>query len=145
MAAAASDPTPIKKPGPDDAVPEAVEALKKLGEFEGMDVVALSIVIKKAGDGLSKAIEVSPQTIELGDEVTVVLHTVCTKVGFKKVKDIDILERSVDLTTLSATTIDQALVADALDDTQKKIEERAGVKRLPFGATDDDAPDDEGD
>ena len=125
-------------PSVDDAVP-----MTKLGEFEGKDVVSLSLIIKKAGDGLSKAIEVTPEILQLHDSVTVVLQGPVTGIKFKEIKNAGVLERVVEVTTENAAIVDESVVAAALAETQKKIDERAGIRRLPFGATDPDPADEE--
>ena len=104
----------------------------QLGEFEGDPVLGTTIKITKAGDGLSKALSVKPQNLHKGDVVHVVLETVVGPIGFVPVKDTDGVQRVHTLETGRATVIDGSLVAEMLDEQDRKLEEAAGITRLPI-------------
>lgn len=104
-----------------------------LGSFEGLDVVSTKIAITNAGDGLSKAMQIAPQTLHLGDTVYVVLEAQVGKISYSGVKDTDVLERIQVLKAGVATLVDEALVKDVLEAQRIAIERASGVERLDFG------------
>lgn len=104
-----------------------------LGSFEGLDVVSTKIAITNAGDGLSKAMQIEPQQLHLGDTVYVVLEATVGKISYAGVKDTDVLERVQVLKAGVATIVEEALVKDVLDAQRIAIERAAGVERLDFG------------
>jgi hypothetical protein len=107
--------------------------------FEGRDVIASSVAITNAGDGLSKALQVEPGELRLGDKVFIVLEAEVTKVRYEEVKDTDTLRRVHTCRTDTATFVDEELVAQVLDEQRRKIEKAQGVERLPINDdTDDD-------
>lgn len=118
---------------------------KGLGSFDGRDVLGTNVAITNAGDGLSKAMSVEPLELHLGETVYVVLECEVSKVRFDPVKDTQAVQRVHILKAGAATMVDGDLVADVLEEQERKIEEAAGVHRLPLGADDPDAPDPEGD
>lgn len=114
-----------------------------LGSFAGHDVVKSTVAITNAGDGLSKALGVDPTVLDIGDKVFVVLECEVAKIGFAPVdRDTDVLTRIHTLRAGTATLVDEDLVREHLDDQAKRIEEAAGVHRLPMG--EDGEVDDEG-
>lgn len=104
-----------------------------LHDFDGREVVATSVQITNAGDGLSSALSIEPQEFSHGEIVCVVLRCEVSKVGFVPVKDTDRLTRVHTLRTGTATIVDPKLVQDLLDQQQVKIDEAQGRSRLPFG------------
>lgn len=83
--------------------------------FEGRDVVANSIAVTNAGDGLSAAVAVKPVALHLGDEVYVILRTKVAKVRFEAVKDSDTdAARVAVLKTVGATITDLPAVRKEL-------------------------------
>ena len=122
---------------------DAVIQAKSLGDFEGDDVLAATVAIKKAGDGLSKALEVNPTLLHRGDKVYVVLECDVTKIAFAGIPGTDAVSRVHDLSTVGATLVDEKIVRAALDKTQEAIEKKAGIHRLPGVTGDPDAPDEE--
>lgn len=101
-----------------------------LSPFEGRDVLATRVAITRAGDGLSKAMEVDPDELVLGDVVTVVLECTVDRVRFEPIKDVDALVRVHTLRAGTATIVGRELVADALDAQQRRLEAANGVERL---------------
>jgi hypothetical protein len=112
-----------------------------LGKFEGEDVLIATVVIVRAGDGLSEALSVHPVTLHRGDRVKVVLDCEVGEISFPGIKNTNALARKHKLITLGATIVPEELVAEALEKTKLALEERAGIVRLDFGSTDPDAPD----
>ena len=86
------------------------KAKKKLTAFEGEEVLGTTIKITNAGDGLSKAMSID----------------------FQELKDADGAMRVHVLKAGRATMVDGKLVADVLDEQDKRLEEAAGVQRLPL-------------
>ena len=108
---------------------------KKLGKFEGQNVLTTSIAIRNAGDGLSKAMAVDPEKLTLGQRLFVIIETEVVDVHHKPVVNTNGLERVHVCRAVSATTTDEDLVRDQLDEQAERIqlarEEEEGVQRLP--------------
>lgn len=109
----------------------------KLGKFENLDVVATSIAVTNAGDGLSKALGVDPEVFHLEDELTVALHCVVAKVRHEPTKDdpSSVIRVHV-LRAGNAVIIDDDTVEKALREQAERIrlaeEEAEGVLHLEF-------------
>lgn len=114
-------------------------AVTDLGSFDGKDVITTSIAITNAGDGLSTALSIEPQTFHHRQVVTVVLECEVTQIKFLEVKDTDRLARVHTLRAGIATVVDPDLVAEVLTAQRLKIEQARGVQQLPLT----DAPDSE--
>lgn len=110
-----------------------------LGSFEGAPVLSTTIKIKKAGDGLSKAMDVDPVLLHTGQKVYVVLETEVGPIAFPPIKDTEGVARVHDLIAQRATFIDKQAVAAALDAQERRIEEAQGIQRLPIDG-DGDGP-----
>lgn len=114
-----------KTPTPDNTNP--------LGTFEGRDVLQVVARITNAGDGLSKALNVRPIAHRAGDEVTVVMRCTVGPITHDIIKDTDVMAR---IETLKAGTVtivaDEGVIAEALDEQERRIEEAAGIQRLPM-------------
>lgn len=104
----------------------------KLTKFEGRKVDAVGIEIRNAAGGLQDAMKVDPEEWHLEDEITVVIRCRVTKIRHDPLKDTDGLRRVHILTAEEATVIEDDLVADALDEQKRRIEEVLGVQRLPI-------------
>jgi hypothetical protein len=110
-----------------------------LGTFEGSPIIESSIAIVGAGDGLSKALEVDPVLIGLGDRKFVVLETHASQVKFKAHKDAaNMLVKTIVLSADVATIVDEDLVRDVLDAQITLQEEAAGIKKLPLDGDPED-------
>lgn len=105
--------------------------------FDGRDVIATSVAVTNAGDGLSQSLAVDPREIHIGDTGVIALEYVCTKVGFVEVKDTDCLNRVATLKAGAATLIDRSVVAEVLDAQALKLEQARGVQRLSLNGEDD--------
>lgn len=98
------------------------------------------VAITNAGDGLSEAMLVDPNELELGSTVYVVLECTTTRVQYEPVKDTDTLIRKHVLRAGTATLVDGTLVHDVLEAQRLAIEKAKGVTRLDFedqGGSDD--------
>jgi hypothetical protein len=103
-----------------------------LGTFDRREVIKSTIAVTNAGDGLSKAMGVEPQAMDLGDKVYVVLECEVAKVTFTEVDDTSKLARNHTLKAGDATIVDEDLVREHLDEQSRRIEEASGVHRLPL-------------
>ncbi len=109
-----------------------------LHPYEGRDVAQATIRVTNAGDGLSKALAVSPHEYHIGDRVFVVLECETSRVHYDVVKDTDLLVRVHTLRADAGTIVAEDLVRDVLDEQRRKIAEAEGVPELPL---DDDGDD----
>lgn len=120
-----------------------------LEPFEGENVLKTSLVLKNAGDGLSKPLAVAPRAIARGEEIFLVLRTTCTQVSHKKLTEkevkeirlpdgnpldaeIDGLLRKHDLTVDIVTIVDGQLVAEMIDKQRALNADFDGVPTLDF-------------
>lgn len=103
-----------------------------LHKFEGRDVIGTKVAIRRAGDGLSKALAIEPQELTIGERVFVVMECEVGKVGFAPVKDTQSVTRDQDLIALTVALIDKDAVAEVLAATQAAIDEAEGKKHLTF-------------
>lgn len=117
-----------------------VGGIPDLGMFDGKPVLGTSVAITNAGDGLSKAMTIEPEELHHGERLTVVIECEVTKIGFVPIKDSPGLMRVHTLSAGLATVIDHALVKELLDKQRQRLEEAAGVHRLPLDS--DDQPGD---
>lgn len=108
----------------------------KLGRFEGHDVLSTTVAIRNTGDGLSKAMAVDPVMLKHGARVHVVLECEVEKIRHDPIDDTDGLQRVHMLKAGAAVIVDEALVRAHLDDQQRRIEEAAGISRLPLEGDD---------
>jgi len=106
-----------------------------LTPFDGKQVVATTIKVTKAGDGLSAALGIDPQELHHGQKVYVVLETEVDKVQFALSTDSpDMLIRQHILVTETATIVPRETVIAMLTEQRLKIErareEAKGVSQL---------------
>jgi hypothetical protein len=106
------------------------------------EVINASVVLKDAGDGLSKALTVEPFDIESGDEGYIAIRWTAGAVHFVPVKDAPgCFTRKVDLHAQEGTFLEDEAVEQAIERTKIAIEEHEGVHRLPLEGNGDDAAD----
>lgn len=86
-----------------------------LDTFEGDSVVQMTIALKNAGDGLSKAITTEPRKMRIGDKGVLVIEFEVTAVDHKVIKDTGTLQRQHDLRAGTATFVERELVAQVLE------------------------------
>jgi len=118
-----------------------------LSRFEGRDVLAATIRVTNAGDGLSAALSVAPQEFTLHEKVYVVLETEVSRVSYEDMKDGGASQRVHVLKTSTASIADGQVVAALLDETRRllalKREADAaakGVMTLPGTGVRDEEP-----
>lgn len=104
-----------------------------LPEFEGQQVHKSTVKIAKAGDGLSEALDLEPQALNMGDEVCFVLRGKVRKVSHEEGRDNAIVRvHTVDTTGIAP--IDQAtadeMIAAENDRVAKLRDERDGQQRI---------------
>lgn len=112
-----------------------------LQQFEDHQVFASGIEMPGAGGGLNAALRVDEMELHHGDTVTIVIEAQVVKVRFDPIKDVDGLQRVHVLRVENAAQIDSTLVDEVLEKQRIRVEEAAGVKRLPYGDDVDDADD----
>lgn len=106
-----------------------------LHQFDGRDVLATTIAITNAGDGLSKAMKVDPREFHHDEKVYVVLECDVAKVSFSPLAEgTQELVRVHTLRAGAATIVDGDLVKAHLDQQAARIQEAkdkaAGVVNL---------------
>lgn len=109
-------------------------AKKQLTDFDGREVVATTIALTNAGDGLSKAVATEPLELHHGEKCYVVFETDVKKVRFDQSKDDP--SKLIRVHTLKAgvaTIVDFDLVAKVLTAQQEKNDKAAGKAAIPFG------------
>jgi hypothetical protein len=104
-----------------------------LASFDNRLVLSAGIAITGAGDGLSEALAVEPREYHHGETVYVVIEAEVSKVRFDPVKDTEGLRRVHFLKAGVATIVDESVVAAAIEEQKRKIEEHRGVTRLDLG------------
>lgn len=105
---------------------------RDLGAFDGQQVLGTTIAVTNAGDGLSKAMRVDPQLLHLDQTVYVVLECTVGSIKFSPAgPDVSGVVRVHTLRAGAATLVDKDLVDQHLRDQERRIEEAAGVQRLP--------------
>lgn len=109
-----------------------------LSPFDGRTVLNTTVAVRNAGDGLSAAMQVAPVELHHGERCWIVLECEVDKVRFDPIKDTDCLQRVHMLKAGTAVMVDESLVREHLDEMERKIEEGAGIHKLPF---DDDEED----
>lgn len=119
-----------------------------LNRFEGKDVMAATIAVTGAGDGLSEAMDVGPQEYHQGDTVYTVMEHVVSKVTYEDMPKMDgALRRKHTFKTQHATVVDGQSVAAALAEHKRLVaikrerdEAEKGIIRIPgTGVADEDA------
>ena len=129
---------------------QAMADTSKLEPYKGHDVLRTGIKITNAGDGLSSAMAIAPQELELGAEVYVILKCEVVSHEYDPIKDTDALELTQVLKAGDSTLADKDLVADLVAQQAAKIleakERAAGLLRIEFpDAPAGDGPQDGGD
>jgi hypothetical protein len=104
-----------------------------LEPHDGREVLSTTVKITKAGDGLSKALNVEPAELHHGQTVFVVLECEVGRIAYDPVPDTQGLSRTHTLVTGAATLVDEELVSDLIEQQKRKIDASNGVFHLPFG------------
>lgn len=104
-----------------------------IASFETREVIGSTIAVTNAGDGLSKAMDIEPVELHIGDVVHVVLECEVAKVTHTVSKDDNSkLVRVQSLRAGVATIVAAELVEEVIDAQRAKNDEAAGLARLPF-------------
>lgn len=94
-----------------------------LHDFDGRKVLATTISLTGAGDGLSKALKIEPREFHHGERVFVVYEAVVAKVGFQPLAEgTEELQRNHTLQAVNATIVDGDLVQKHLDEQAQRIQ-----------------------
>lgn len=99
--------------------------------LNGIVIEETSVKITNSGDGLSKALAVDPPNVRHRDTVHVVLECVVADMQTPIIKDSDGNELKMVLRAGRASIVDADLVAEVLDEQDRRIEEAAGIQRIP--------------
>lgn len=103
-------------------------ALKK---YENREVVATTIKITRAGDGLSAALEIDPAELHHDETVYIALKCNVADVQYPRLKKgSKQLVRKHILETVEAVIVNGQIVAEALEAQRIKVEQAQGIERL---------------
>lgn len=100
-------------------------ATTDLGDFEGLQVVAETLVVRGTGSGLESAMKVDPQHLSQGDIFYVLYECKCIDVQHPfadEKKSEELVVRNQVGRALNATIVPKSQVPAALEATKKKIE-----------------------
>lgn len=112
-----------------------------LSDYRGHDVIGSTVSIRNTGDGLSKAMDVDPVELELGNIVHIVLECEVEKHRYEPIKDVEDALKLVNMLKAGrATIVDGDIVARYLDEQQRRIDEASGVMQLPVDGDEGDDP-----
>lgn len=112
-------------------------------QFDRLAVLGAAMKLTNAGDGLSKALELDPTELHIGDRVFMVIEGLVTDTGFKSVRlegNLAGVKRIHTVAAQNIALVDHGLVSDILDDQQRRRDERQGIQRIPFTHTPDNTP-----
>lgn len=122
-----------------------------LGEYLGKKITSTSVIIKNAGDGLSKAMEISAVVLEPGTRGQVLLDFVVEEHKLKLIEKADSYEMKQVFRAETVLLVDDAASKKRLAAMKNRIERAAeqskGKERLPGtenavrGDEEDDPPD----
>ncbi len=113
-------------------------------QLDSLNFLRTTVAIRNAGDGLSKAMHVSPPELEHRQTVHVVLECEVIDIGTPIIPDTDGNELKYVLKAGRATFMDSATIRKALDQMSKQIEAAEGKQAL-FDKFNPDAEPGEGD
>jgi hypothetical protein len=118
----------------------------KLGSYKGHEIVGAAMKLTNAGDGLSKAMSLTPVDLDFGQRVHVVIEAVVTEHGLKPAIAGDLYGPLRVVSTLkaeAATIVENATVAKILDkhkaalNRAKEIEGQRSIEDETPAADDD--------
>lgn len=105
----------------------------ELQAFEGVPVVSSGFTMPGASGGLNKALTVNNLELHRDDEVTLAIRCKVKQLNFPPVKDTDGVQRVHVLDIEGVAVIDGDTVQAALDAQRERVDEAAGIRRLPAG------------
>lgn len=104
-----------------------------LPAFEGLTVHKAALRVTNAGDGLSEALDLEPQALELGDEVCFVLRGKVSQVNHKTGKD-NAVVRLHTVACEAIAPIDPSLADEAIATENERLaklrDEKNGQTRI---------------
>lgn len=108
-----------------------------LKKFEGHDVIGAAIKVTRAGDGLSEALSLAPESFKPGDRIALIIEGEIVDITYKGVKDSDALKRVHVLKTERAVRINADVAGEYFTEEADRLralrEEADGVVQLPMG------------
>lgn len=128
--------------------------MSDLGEFQGKPVVASKVIVKKAGDGLTKPLAAEPRAFRSGDRVPMLLWGTWGSIGFDPTKEGHGFVQVHDFDTEEAAVLDHvdlSLLEDLMSAQREAVlvweREQLRVKNeekgiIEFPGMDGDRPDD---
>lgn len=107
-----------------------------LKKFEGREVIGAAMKVTRAGDGLSEALSLAPETYRVGEKVTLILEGEIADINYKSVPKTDALQRVHVLRTERIVRIEGDIAKDFFDAEADRLsalrDEKDGVTRLPL-------------
>jgi hypothetical protein len=101
--------------------------MSDLGEHQGRPIIDTAVIVRKTGDGLSKAMQAEPRDIRVGDEVYLLVEAKCIDVHYpaedRKYPDLGGLHYVVVLDAGTATFLDPTAAVGAIA-RQKELNRR---------------------
>lgn len=101
-----------------------------LGEFEGLPVSGVAIIIPSVAGGLVEPMKVQPVVLHAGDEAFITFHLRAGEIRHRPIYSKDDDETILGWTriqrmdVLNATFVDEELVRDQLDEMSRRVAER---------------------
>lgn len=113
---------------------ENADRVAVLGEYRGKPITAVTIAVQNVGDGLSKALEIDPVIIEVGDSIRMLIDGVVKRHDYELIEKADSYEIKLVIKGGTAMLLDDAGSAKKLrvqaDRIAKAVKEKAGESRL---------------
>lgn len=103
----------------------------KLGTYKGHEIVGAAMKLTNAGDGLSKAMSLSPVDLDFGQRVHVVIEAVVTEHGLKPAIAGDLHGPLRVVSTLRAehaTIVENATVAKLIDKHKAALDKASQIE-----------------
>lgn len=121
-----------RKPAKDKAEPAGPD----LGEFEGLPVTGVAIIIPSVAGGLVEPMKVQPVVLHGGDEAFVTFHLRADEIRHRPIYSKDDGETILGWTriqrmdVLNATFVDENLVSEQLDEMARRVAERKEAEEV---------------
>jgi hypothetical protein len=112
-----------------------------LSAVNGMQIVSSGFTMPGASGGLNKALTVNDMELDPHETITLAVNARVKQLNFPPVKDTDGYQRVHVLEVLGVAVVDEETVAGAIQAQALKVEQAAGVTRLPYPPDEDPATD----